>query len=142
MKGKWSAVQHIQHITKGIGAFCKYLALDKNIIVNRFGITTRNSRTPEEIFLAYRKRLAEGAVSTPPFNPQESEGISLETERKTGERILQEMIASLQDWSDDELDRYVCPHPNLGKMTTREMLYFTILHADHHTNSIKNIKAL
>jgi hypothetical protein len=29
------------------------------------------------------------------------------------------------------------PHPLLGKLTLREMLYFTAYHADHHRHSIE-----
>lgn len=32
----------------------------------------------------------------------------------------------------DELDKYILPHPLLGKLTIREMMYFTIYHVEHH----------
>jgi hypothetical protein len=40
-------------------------------------------------------------------------------------------------WKDDQLDHYIAPHPLLGKLTLRELCYFTIYHAGHHLNIIK-----
>ena len=37
----------------------------------------------------------------------------------------------------DDLDKYVLPHPLLGKVTLREMLYFTIHHNEHHLELLK-----
>jgi hypothetical protein len=39
---------------------------------------------------------------------------------------------ALERWSDRALDRYRLPHPLLGKLTVREMAYFTLLHNVHH----------
>ena len=39
-------------------------------------------------------------------------------------------------WSEKKLDRYQAPHPALGKLTIREMLYFTIFHNVHHARLV------
>ena len=38
--------------------------------------------------------------------------------------------ASLPDTAD--LDAVLLPHPLLGKLTVREMLFFTVYHVQHH----------
>ena len=40
-------------------------------------------------------------------------------------------------FSEDEIDTYILPHPLLGKLTIREMIYFTIYHVEHHQNNTK-----
>ena len=40
-------------------------------------------------------------------------------------------------WKDAQLDQYIAPHPLLGKITVRELCYFTIYHTQHHLNIIK-----
>ncbi len=40
-------------------------------------------------------------------------------------------------WSDRQLDQYLAPHPLLGKLTLRELCYFTIYHTGHHLDIIK-----
>lgn len=140
--GKWSAVQHVQHITKGSAAFYKYLKTDKSILKNTFGTTSEPSRTYEEIINFYKKRLSEGIVSTAMYNPEENQSISLQTEIEKGNHIVNGTIEHLANWSDEELDSIVCPHPTIGKLTSREMLYFTIYHAEHHANSLRKLNNL
>jgi hypothetical protein len=38
----------------------------------------------------------------------------------------------LDKFTEEELDKYILPHPLLGKLTIREMMYFTIYHVLHH----------
>ena len=38
--------------------------------------------------------------------------------------------------SQADLDRYRLPHPLLGKLTVREMLFFTVYHNYHHVRSV------
>jgi hypothetical protein len=47
----------------------------------------------------------------------------------------------MDKFSEAQLDEYVLPHPILGKLTIREMLYFTIYHATHHhLATLKNLE--
>lgn len=138
--GKWSALQHLQHISKGIAAFYNYLKMDKAMIANTFGVSEKTSRTYDEVFNAYQIVLQNGAVSTPQFNAEEHATISLQNEIDKQTHIINGMNAALQNWTEAELDKYICPHPTMGKLTAREMTYFTIFHAEHHMNSIRKIK--
>ena len=50
---------------------------------------------------------------------------------------------NLTNFTEGELDNLVLPHPLLGQLTIREMIYFTIYHVEHHTRNIKrNIEQL
>ena len=58
----------------------------------------------------------------------------------------QELVDIVDIWidasmklSEKDLDKYILPHPLLGRMPLREMLFFTIYHTQHHTNSIKEL---
>ena len=46
------------------------------------------------------------------------------------------LAASAGRWSEKALDRYQLPHPLLGNMTTRELLFFTVYHNAHHARRI------
>jgi hypothetical protein len=39
-------------------------------------------------------------------------------------------------FSETQLDQLILPHPLLGKLTLREMLYFTIYHVQHHQKQL------
>ncbi len=45
-------------------------------------------------------------------------------------------ITKLNNWDEQNIDKYLLPHPLLGKITMREMLYFTDLHIQHHNKLI------
>lgn len=50
--------------------------------------------------------------------------------------------ATAGGWSEHALDRYRLPHPLLGKLTLREMLFFTLYHYTHHqANVVKKLSA-
>jgi hypothetical protein len=53
----------------------------------------------------------------------------------TAERGLPPAQRSL-GWREADLDRYLLPHPLLGKLTLREMLHFTLYHNYHHVQSV------
>jgi hypothetical protein len=137
--GKWSALQHLQHVHKGIAAICDYLKLDKKTIQTTFGVASHESRTYDGVLNFYTSRLREGAVSTPRFNPAASD-ISFHDELEAGKRAVTETIDAIKHWTDAELDHYACPHPNLGMLTAREMLFFAVIHAVHHTRAIHSIR--
>ena len=42
------------------------------------------------------------------------------------------MVAAAEKWDEKELDEYYLPHPILGKLTVREILFFTIYHNLRH----------
>lgn len=51
---------------------------------------------------------------------------------------MKKLITAInKNWSDPQLDQYLAPHPLLGKLTLRELGYFTIYHTEHHLNIIK-----
>ncbi len=47
-----------------------------------------------------------------------------------------DLLAAMDRWRDSDLDRLRLPHPLLGKLTVREMLYFTLYHNAHHARRI------
>ncbi len=50
--------------------------------------------------------------------------------------LVQKLCKRMNKYSEEELDKYILPHPLMGKVTLREMLYFTIYHVQHHEKQI------
>ena len=42
------------------------------------------------------------------------------------------LVAQVARWPEPAFDRYRLPHPLLGKLSVREMLFFTLYHNAHH----------
>ena len=49
-------------------------------------------------------------------------------------KVNAELLSAVEKWDETELDQYMLPHPILGKLTVREMLFFTIYHNLRHAS--------
>jgi hypothetical protein len=50
---------------------------------------------------------------------------------------VEELARRIGTWSETDLDRYRLPHPLLGRLTVREMLFFTVQHLAHHASKVE-----
>ncbi len=138
---KWNAGQEVLHIIKSVKALNKALSVPKVALRLTFGTSNRPTRKYEQVVAKYKARLEEGnIVTTPPFEPEsitigDREALTTKLTEK-----VDELITRLNKFSEQDLDKYVIPHPLLGKMPLREMFYFTIYHVGHHlANSRRNL---
>lgn len=135
--GKWSVAQNVEHINSILSRVNNYLSLPKETIESNFGLSNRESINRELFTEKYLQALANGTKATAPFIPELNPKANIEELVEQGKNSLEAFISSLQNWSEEELEKYGCPHPALGKITVREMLYFIIFHTQHHHNTIK-----
>jgi hypothetical protein len=132
--GKWSAGQNLDHLIRAIRPLQLAYGLPKFVLTILFGRTNRPSRTYDELVTKYKAKLAAGGKASRPFIPptinfeRKNELIKKYAEQK------QKLITKIEKQSETDLDKYILPHPLLGKVTLREMLYFTIHHNEHHLN--------
>ncbi|MGW8121391.1 DinB family protein [Roseivirga echinicomitans] len=136
-EGKWSAGQQIEHLIKSTSPLNKGMGLPKFLIKFRFGKANRASKNFDELVRLYKEKIYKGGVASAAYIPQK---VSF-TQREKLTNQLQHNITSinlkLDKWTEAQLDEIILPHPLLGKITVREMMYFTIHHANHHRNLIK-----
>lgn len=136
-RGKWTAGQQLEHIIKSVSPVNLALFLPLFILKFSFGKANRASRTYEALVERYQLKLAQGGKSTAQFLPK----TVLFTDRSKLTDKLNNLVASLihkvESLSEEQLDYYILPHPLLGKLTLREMLYFTIYHVGHHQKQVE-----
>ncbi|MFT6971030.1 MAG: hypothetical protein ACJAXX_001597 [Roseivirga sp.] len=135
--GKWSAGQQLEHLIKSTSPILKGLGYPKFLISFKFGKATSASRTFDQLVEGYNDKLSSGGTASSRFVPGE---VSFDHQKKLQNQltaIIEGIIEKLDKWTEAQLDEYIFPHPLLGKLTIREMMYFTIHHADHHRNRIK-----
>jgi hypothetical protein len=99
-------------------------------------MANRPSRSYEELVIKYKAKLAAGGKATSRFIPKKEISISASTQKLT--RLINSLCANLNSYSETQLDQFILPHPLLGKLTLREMLYFTIYHVQHHFDQVKS----
>ena len=89
--------------------------------------------TYDELVARYHKAL-DGMTAAAPkeFSP---EAVAY-SERKKKFSAYKKVVAKLakvaEKCSDHDLDYYVVPHPLMGRVTLREILFFSIYHVQHH----------
>jgi hypothetical protein len=129
---KWTAGQQIDHIVKAVSPVVLAFSLPRIAPRLLFGKSNRKGKTYDELVTKYKDRLADGGKASGRFVPKEV---------PMGEKFLlpkqvmyytNQLCKKIEKSSEEELDTYILPHPLLGKLTFREMLYFTIYHVQHH----------
>ena len=145
---KWSVAENVQHliISTNASALAWYLPL---FLVRWIGgIPNRNSRTYGELKDKYYKKLSEGGRASSRFVPKPVEikyGKPARMNRSDKQKLLDnwnkattKFINTLfKNRSEKDLDNYLVKHPLLGRITLRELGYFTIFHTEHHLHSIQ-----
>lgn len=141
---KWSVAENIQHLIISTNTATLAYSLPKFLVRWMGGKPNRNSRTYEELVARYKKKLAEGAAASGRFVPKP---ITLHYGK---ERLIQNWItattrhtAAIQkNRTESDLNDYLIKHPLLGRITLRELCYFTIYHTEHHLNIISTRAAI
>jgi len=91
----------------------------------------------EKLTKKYKLKLEQGGKASGRYLPKTKVSKKLTLIQKW-QRANEKYLEAVElNWSDPQLDHYIAPHPLLGKLTLRELCYFTIYHTGHHLNIIK-----
>jgi len=138
---KWSAAENMQHLIVSTNMTTLAYRLPKFIVRLVGGKPNRPSRSYDELKEKYYKKLADGGRASGRFVPKPIEI------RYGKEKIMHNwqnataafLLALSKNRTEHDLDRYLAKHPLLGRITLRELCYFTIFHTEHHLQAIHKI---
>lgn len=139
----WTAFEQLDHLNTAVGAVAKGFAAPKLVLRLRFGRSKRLGLSYIQLRDAYRARLAAGGRASGAFIPKAADPAAAPIERRRDALVERwrrrngRLRNSMGSWSEKQLDTIRLPHPLLGKITAREMLYFAIYHAGHHVAATK-----
>jgi len=136
---KWSAAEHMQHLIISTNTTTLAYSLPKFLVRWVGGTPNRASRTYDELKEKYYKKLAEGGKASGRFVPKPIEinygkQKLLHNWHKATAKFINALNSSR---TERDLDDYLARHPLLGRITLRELCYFTIFHTQHHLHSIQ-----
>ena len=138
-KDKWNALQQLDHLIKSVAPVNMAIGLPKFVLSWRFGIANRPSRSYDALVDRYHIKLQAGGRASGAFvPPMQVDPADKEALLRKLHYLADKLARKTLRQSEVSLDRYVLPHPLLGKLTLREMLYFTAYHASHHGKSIEH----
>ncbi|MCP9763582.1 DinB family protein [Lacihabitans soyangensis] len=134
---KWSAGQQLKHIVLSVRPLAQGFILPRFALKMVFGKANRPSKTFDQLVQRYNEKLQLGGRATGAFLPKPIHFDHKAQLFKTLIRYLNLIINNLRNYSEQDFDQMILPHPLLGKITVREMLYFTIHHVFHHQELVK-----
>lgn len=136
----WSIAEEFDHVLKSAAAMCSAMKNKPLLLKWKFGKPNRPVRTYDEAFNRYKEKLATvngKAVAPSPFRSEENKTFSREDMLNHWRLTLSKFEQRINNWSDKNLDKVLLPHPLLGKMMVRELLFFTHFHTLHHLKSLQ-----
>ncbi|MBX2932023.1 MAG: DinB family protein [Chitinophagaceae bacterium] len=134
---KWTAGQQFSHVYLALLPFPKILP-SKEFIVQKFGKIDRPIWSSDTVIENYFKTSRQAPQQ---FLPEQVSSEQKATITADLQKITLTIHQLLDQYTDEELDTLVIPHPLLGKLTIREMFYLMAYHATHHLNQTKeNLK--
>lgn len=141
INGKWSPKENLIHLLQSTKPVIDALDMPK-ITLLAFGKSKNGSMSYNALLDNYHKVLKEGAKASGKFLPSEKMSHKPKsTLLEFWNNSIPNLESTLDNWNEKSLDEYRLPHPVLGKLTIREMLYFTILHTQHHLTSMSGTLA-
>ena len=141
--GKWSVAENVRHLVVSTNTTTLAYTLPDFIVRWVGGKPNRHSRSYEELVNKYKTKLAAGGKASGRFVPKpistQYGKAKLMQEWKTATAKF--LTALTTKTSETKLDDYLVKHPLLGRITLRELCYFTIYHTEHHLTIIQNRSA-
>lgn len=136
----WSPADNVRHLIKSTLPVTKALKLPGLVLRTLFGPVKEASLSYGDLVAKYRAVLAAGgnAGKFAPRNALVPDDIVLWQSKliSVSRDSLSDLSRAAGRWSESDLDRYRLPHPLLGKITLREMLFFTVYHYSHHKDNV------
>lgn len=145
----WSAADYLKHLLLSIKPMTKAMGFPAAVLEKQFDRSGRPSRTYAEVVSAYKKRLDEGIRAEDfdrvvpifyrfPEGTTDEKAYLIDSWNETHQRL----VAATEAWSEADLDSLQIPHPAVGMLTLREMLFFTIYHNTLHWHDMQHAAGL
>ena len=136
-EGAWTALEHLDHLILSTKPLNMALRLPKTLLGLRFSKAKQASLSYDEVVDKYTQCLAAGGKASGPYLPADSMSLAVPTLSRAFTHEGKRLLEVLNHWNDAQVDTYRLPHPLIGNLTVREMLYFTLYHIRHHLATLK-----
>lgn len=136
----WSPAHHLQHLVQSINPLVMALVAPK-LLIRVVGGSPRQQRSYAQVRSQYQAALAKGAKASGAYVPRLGEASGEEGKAKVLQAFNHanhRLVAVLDRWDEGSLDEYALPHPVLGKLSAREMMFFTLYHNRHHLEGVRS----
>lgn len=130
--GAWTAGQHLLHMIKSTKPLAVGAGYPRILLRLKFGKVKTPSLGYNQLVKKYTDAIAAGGQATGVYVPRIVRNEEREVLVKRFKAEMNTLVNNTHKWTEKNLDNTAVPHPLIGKLTFREMLYFTIYHMEHH----------
>jgi DinB superfamily len=136
----WSPAGNVRHLNKSIAPLGRALRLPRVLLWILFGTSTKPSRPYAGVIAEYRAATEQGGGAGS-YAPEPANVLGNDARQRVElmsrrQELTEQFWSAVESWRDADLDRYRLPHPLMGKVTLREMLFFSLYHNYHHARSV------
>lgn len=96
-------------------------------------------RTYTQIRRDYQQVLRQGARAPARYVPRLRAGHTQDRLARSVQVSILNLQAALRGWDECRLDTLWLPHPLLGLLSIREMMFFTLYHNSHHVLGVQQL---
>lgn len=138
-KGKWTTGQHVLHLVQSAKPLNRALGLPVFILWYKFGKANRPPRNYDTVENNYKTKLAAAGEVVSPFskNMPDTPVLGKQSIIDTLSDEKNILVKKISRISEKNMDKYLIPHPFLGRMLIREMIMWNAIHVDHHLSILK-----
>lgn len=133
---RWSIAQQFKHLILSNAPIASALKKPYERLAG-FGTPKEPTLSYENLKAKYEHLLTTGVKAPPKFTPEVISVDTWDNMFEEWEMINRKFQERLAEWPESDLDTFAIPHPVLGLLSTRQMLFFTILHNWHHLERIE-----
>lgn len=137
-EGKWHCLQQAKHLVISQKATLLAYKIPGFAVGLVYGKRAGGvSRGYDEIVEAYLGHLNNGAKAPAEYVPKG--GIDKARLIDSFNKVGEDYLVAVATKTERELDTLQVKHPLLGKLTLRELAYFTLYHNKHHLKSMQGL---
>lgn len=133
---KWSPAENLEHLL--LSTYPVIGAMGKGPeFFNQFGEPQHAEIEDYAGLKAYYGQVLQTGIKAPAkFVPEFTKVYQKAEHLAQWEAVGVQLREGCQSWSEKDLDQKAIPHPAMGLISVRQMLYFTILHTYHHLETL------
>lgn len=135
--GKWSPGQQLAHLILCLQPISQALA-SAAYMEEKFGTLQRKGMNYDEVLQVYKTGLENGGKAPDRFLPQVIDSSQRTSLLKDLNDVLAVIQNRLEHYTEQQLNTLVLPHPFLGLLSIRELLYLMSYHPLHHLDQVQH----
>ena len=136
--GEWCAGQQLDHLVRTVSRVLVAVKQPIFILKLFFGKPRRPKMDYQQVVGAYKKELEQGGPTAKRYLPDGKKFLAhREVQIADLTRLVNELADRVMAITEEDLDQTRLPHPRLGKLSLREMMYFTAYHFVNHREGIE-----